>query len=102
MFFVCPLQENVDPALQKEEENQPMGEQQVQRRELRVEDEQDIWRDITLTQYENILRAESLFLPLLSHTLLLRVLFYKHIEITSISQRLMSRKQMMMRIFLFN
>lgn len=48
---VCVFQENVDPALQAE--NQPIGEQQVQRRELTVEDEQEIWRDITLTQYKH-------------------------------------------------
>lgn len=42
----------MDPARQAEEENQPV-EQQVLRRELTVEDERDIWRDITLTQYEH-------------------------------------------------
>lgn len=46
---VCLFQENIDPALQTQGENEP-GEQQVPRRELTVEDEHDIWRDITLTQ----------------------------------------------------
>lgn len=45
------FQENVDPVHQTEEEKGT--EQQVPRRELTVEDERDIWRDITLTQYEN-------------------------------------------------
>lgn len=49
----CAFQENVDPALQSEGENQPVGEEPVQRRELTVEDEQEIWRDITLTQYKH-------------------------------------------------
>ena len=49
---VCALQENIDPALQAGGENQPIGEQQVPRRELTVEDEQEIWRDTTLTQYK--------------------------------------------------
>ncbi|XP_039985699.1 DEP domain-containing protein 1A [Xiphias gladius] len=53
-------QENIDPALQAGEENQPTGEQQVQRRELTVEDEQDIWRDITLTHLQRILGVASL------------------------------------------
>ncbi|XP_026202140.1 DEP domain-containing protein 1A isoform X2 [Anabas testudineus] len=54
--------ENVDPALQTqgEGENQPAGEQQVQRRELTVEDEHDIWRDITLTHLQRILGITSL------------------------------------------
>ncbi|XP_042340114.1 DEP domain-containing protein 1A isoform X1 [Plectropomus leopardus] len=51
-------QENVDPALQAE--NQPIGEQQVQRRELTVEDEQEIWKDITLTHLQRILGVASL------------------------------------------
>lgn len=51
---VCAFQENVDPALQEGGVNQPVGEQQVQRRELTVEDEQEIWRDITMTQYKHI------------------------------------------------
>lgn len=46
------FQENEDPALHAEGENQPIGEQQGQRRVMTVEDEQEIWRDITLTQYE--------------------------------------------------
>ncbi|KAM6921330.1 DEP domain-containing protein 1A isoform 2-T2 [Xenentodon cancila] len=54
--------ENVDPALQvqKKEMNQPMEEQQLQRRELTVEDEQEIWRDITLTHLQRILGVASL------------------------------------------
>ncbi|XP_033476707.1 DEP domain-containing protein 1A isoform X1 [Epinephelus lanceolatus] len=54
------MQENVDPALQAGGENQPTGEQQVQRRELTVEDEQEIWRDITLTHLQRILGIPSL------------------------------------------
>ncbi|KAM7409264.1 hypothetical protein PAMA_000965 [Pampus argenteus] len=54
------MQENVDPVLQAEEENQPIGEQQLQRRELTVEDEQDIWRDITMTHLQRILGVASL------------------------------------------
>ncbi|KAM9358522.1 DEP domain-containing protein 1A [Symphorus nematophorus] len=53
-------QENVDPALQAAGENQPIGEQQGQRRELTVEDEQEIWRDITLTHLQRILGVASL------------------------------------------
>ncbi|XP_056233712.1 DEP domain-containing protein 1A isoform X3 [Seriola aureovittata] len=53
-------QENVDPSLPAEEENQPTGEQQLLRRELTVEDEQDIWRDITLTHLQRILGVASL------------------------------------------
>ncbi|XP_035032595.2 DEP domain-containing protein 1A isoform X1 [Hippoglossus stenolepis] len=53
-------QENVDPALQTGEENHPAGEQQMQRRELTVEDEQDIWRDITLTHLQRIMGLASL------------------------------------------
>ncbi|XP_008302619.1 DEP domain-containing protein 1A isoform X2 [Stegastes partitus] len=55
--------ENVDPALQvqHEGENQPLEEQQAQRRELTVEDEQDIWRDITLTHLQRILGVASLY-----------------------------------------
>ncbi|XP_074491197.1 DEP domain-containing protein 1A [Sebastes fasciatus] len=52
--------ENVDPALQAGAENQPTGEQQVPRRELTVEDEQEIWRDITLTHLQRILGVASL------------------------------------------
>ncbi|XP_026179547.1 DEP domain-containing protein 1A isoform X1 [Mastacembelus armatus] len=51
-------QENVDPA-QVEGENQPT-EELVQRRALTLEDEQDIWRDITLTHLQRILGVESL------------------------------------------
>ncbi|CAB1446667.1 unnamed protein product [Pleuronectes platessa] len=51
-------QENVDPALQTGEENHP--DQQLHRRELTVEDEQDIWRDITLTHLQRILGLASL------------------------------------------
>ncbi|XP_038571071.1 DEP domain-containing protein 1A isoform X1 [Micropterus salmoides] len=53
-------QENVDPALQAGGEDQPTGEQQVQRRELTVEDEQEIWRDTTLTHLQRILGVASL------------------------------------------
>ncbi|KAM7012190.1 DEP domain-containing protein 1A isoform 2-T2 [Tautogolabrus adspersus] len=53
-------QENVDPALQAGGANQPMGEQQVPRRELTVEDEQEIWRDIALTHLQRILGVASL------------------------------------------
>ncbi|KAM8874543.1 DEP domain-containing protein 1A [Spinachia spinachia] len=51
--------ENVDPAPQKGE-NHPIGEQQAPRRELTVEDEQEIWRDITLTHLQRILGVASL------------------------------------------
>ncbi|KAK1897240.1 DEP domain containing protein 1A [Dissostichus eleginoides] len=53
-------QENVDPALQPGGENQPIGEQQVPRRELTVEDEQEIWKDITMTHLQRILGIASL------------------------------------------
>ncbi|XP_029284667.1 DEP domain-containing protein 1A isoform X3 [Cottoperca gobio] len=53
-------QENVDPALQSGGENRSIGEQQVPRRELTVEDEQEIWRDITLTHLQRILGVASL------------------------------------------
>ncbi|KAJ4943841.1 hypothetical protein JOQ06_006335 [Pogonophryne albipinna] len=53
-------QENVDPALQAGGENQPIGEQQVPRRELTVEDEQEIWKDITTTHLQRILGVASL------------------------------------------
>ncbi|XP_054459521.1 DEP domain-containing protein 1A isoform X1 [Anoplopoma fimbria] len=53
-------QENVDPALQAGGENHPIGEQQVPRRELTVEDEQEIWRDITVTHLQRILGIASL------------------------------------------
>lgn len=45
-------QENVDPALQACHGGQShlADEQKWQRRELTAEDEQEIWRDITLTQ----------------------------------------------------
>ena len=55
------FQENEDPALQAEGENQPIGEQQGQRRVMTVEDEQEIWKDITLTQYEHTHRTEKPF-----------------------------------------
>ncbi len=45
------FQENIDPALQTGGESEPIGEQQMKRRELTEEDEQEIWRHITLTQY---------------------------------------------------
>ncbi|KAM9848845.1 DEP domain-containing protein 1A [Aulostomus maculatus] len=52
-------QENVDPVHRGEGENHPT-EQQVQRRELTVDDEQEIWRDITLTHLQRILGVASL------------------------------------------
>ncbi|XP_028259027.1 DEP domain-containing protein 1A isoform X2 [Parambassis ranga] len=54
-------QENVDPALHSQQEgaNQLTEEQQMQRRELTAEDEQDIWRDITLTHLQRILGVAS-------------------------------------------
>ncbi|KAM4549123.1 DEP domain-containing protein 1A isoform 2-T2 [Odontesthes bonariensis] len=54
--------ENVDPALQvqQEGENQPTEEQKLHRRELTVEDEQEIWKDITLTHLQRILGVASL------------------------------------------
>lgn len=51
MYFV--IQENEDPSLQAEGEKEPVEEPEVQRRELTVGDEQEIWRDITLTQYRH-------------------------------------------------
>ncbi|KAF7651198.1 hypothetical protein LDENG_00114290 [Lucifuga dentata] len=56
------VQENVDPDLQAgaETENQPAGEQQTQRRVLTVDDEHDIWKDITLTHLQKILALASL------------------------------------------
>ncbi|KAL6108353.1 depdc1 [Pungitius sinensis] len=52
--------ENVDPAPQEGGENHPIGEQQVPRRELTVEDEHEIWRDITVTHLQRILGVASL------------------------------------------
>ncbi|XP_027883748.1 DEP domain-containing protein 1A isoform X3 [Xiphophorus couchianus] len=54
--------ENVDPALQtlQDESNPPTEEQQHQRRELTLEDEQEIWRDVTLTHLQRILGVSSL------------------------------------------
>ncbi|XP_030583488.1 DEP domain-containing protein 1A isoform X2 [Archocentrus centrarchus] len=54
--------ENVDPALQTEQEgdNQPIEEQQKQRRKLTMEDEQEIWRDVILTHLQRILGVPSL------------------------------------------
>lgn len=60
----CFLQENVDPELQAQ--SKAPGEQQTQRRALTVEDEHDIWRDITLTQYANT--AEDVCLVLIYYT----------------------------------
>ncbi|XP_058495158.1 DEP domain-containing protein 1A isoform X2 [Solea solea] len=51
--------ENVDPALQAEG-NQLIGDQQAPRRELTMDDEQEIWRDITLTHLQRILGLASL------------------------------------------
>uniref|UniRef100_UPI0037E9493B DEP domain-containing protein 1A n=1 Tax=Semicossyphus pulcher TaxID=241346 RepID=UPI0037E9493B len=53
-------QENVDPALQAEGENHTIEEQQVPRRELTLEDEQEIWRDIAMTHLQRILSVASL------------------------------------------
>lgn len=44
----------MDPAAPSEDESQP-SDQPVHRRQLTVEDEQEIWRYITLTQYEHTL-----------------------------------------------
>ncbi|XP_041862850.1 DEP domain-containing protein 1A isoform X1 [Melanotaenia boesemani] len=54
--------ENVDPALQVQQEgaNQSIEEQKLQRRELTPENEQEIWRDITLTHLQRILGVASL------------------------------------------
>ncbi|XP_029002979.1 DEP domain-containing protein 1A isoform X2 [Betta splendens] len=52
--------ENADPALQTQGESQCEEEQQTPRRELTVEDEHDIWRDITLTHLQRILGVASL------------------------------------------
>ncbi|KAM3876200.1 DEP domain-containing protein 1A [Diretmus argenteus] len=56
------IQENVDPALQTQAQvvNQPIGEQQAQRREMTEEDEREVWRDITLTHLQKILGLASL------------------------------------------
>lgn len=43
----------MDPSLESERENKPLEEAELQRRELTLEDEQQIWKDITLTQYIN-------------------------------------------------
>lgn len=53
-------QENVDPALQAEEENPPIGEQQAHKRELTEEDEHEIWKEITLTHLQKVLGIASL------------------------------------------
>lgn len=45
----------MDPSLQSERESKPVEEVEMQRRELTLEDEQQIWKDITLTQYLNTL-----------------------------------------------
>ncbi|XP_011472514.1 DEP domain-containing protein 1A isoform X1 [Oryzias latipes] len=54
--------ENVDPALQACHGGQShlADEQKLQRRELTAEDEQEIWRDITLTHLQRILGVVSL------------------------------------------
>uniref|UniRef100_A0A8C7Y9K6 DEP domain containing 1a n=1 Tax=Oryzias sinensis TaxID=183150 RepID=A0A8C7Y9K6_9TELE len=54
--------ENVDPALQASHGGQShlANEQKLQRRELTAEDEQEIWRDITLTHLQRILGVVSL------------------------------------------
>ncbi|XP_014878033.1 DEP domain-containing protein 1A-like isoform X2 [Poecilia latipinna] len=54
--------ENVDPALQtpRDESNPSAEEQQHQRRKLTLEDEQEIWRDVTLTHLQRILGVSSL------------------------------------------
>lgn len=48
------FQDNMDPSAPSEGENQP-ADQPVQRRQLTEEDEQEIWRSITLTQYKTTL-----------------------------------------------
>lgn len=53
IFLYFVIQENVDPSLESETENQPVEEAGMQRRELTPQDEQQIWKDITLTQYMN-------------------------------------------------
>lgn len=50
IFLYFVIQENVDPSLESERENKPVEEAEMQRRELTPEDEQQIWKDITLTQ----------------------------------------------------
>ncbi|XP_011616947.2 DEP domain-containing protein 1A isoform X1 [Takifugu rubripes] len=52
-------EDNLDPAASSEGENQH-ADQPVQRRQLTVEDEQEIWRCITLTHLQKILGVESL------------------------------------------
>ncbi|XP_007574838.1 DEP domain-containing protein 1A isoform X1 [Poecilia formosa] len=54
--------ENVDPALQtpRDESNPSAEEQQHQRRKLTLEDEQEIWRDVTLIHLQRILGVSSL------------------------------------------
>ncbi|KAM6963137.1 DEP domain-containing protein 1A [Aplochiton taeniatus] len=55
--------ENVDPQVQSQEQEvsgQPMEGEQTQRRELTEEDEQEIWRDITLTHLQKILGLTAL------------------------------------------
>ncbi|XP_035996709.1 DEP domain-containing protein 1A isoform X2 [Fundulus heteroclitus] len=54
--------ENVDPAGQtpRDEASEPTEEQQPQRRELTAEDEEEIWRDVTLTHLQRILDVASL------------------------------------------
>ncbi|CAG5863224.1 unnamed protein product, partial [Menidia menidia] len=58
----CSPQENVDPSLhlQQERGNQPIEEQKLHRRDLTVNDEQEIWKDITLTHLQRILGVKSL------------------------------------------
>uniref|UniRef100_A0A8C6M5Y6 DEP domain containing 1a n=2 Tax=Nothobranchius furzeri TaxID=105023 RepID=A0A8C6M5Y6_NOTFU len=57
-------QENMDPALQTQQEGASQAseeqQQQLQRRELTVGDELEIWRDITLTHLLRILGVPSL------------------------------------------
>ncbi|XP_008336619.1 DEP domain-containing protein 1A isoform X1 [Cynoglossus semilaevis] len=52
--------ENVDPALQAGAENGLLEEQQMPRRELTLDDEQEIWKDITLIHLQRILDLASL------------------------------------------
>ena len=44
---MCTFQDDVDPALETEKDG---TENMLPRRELTVEDEHEIWKDITLTQ----------------------------------------------------
>uniref|UniRef100_H3D457 DEP domain containing 1a n=1 Tax=Tetraodon nigroviridis TaxID=99883 RepID=H3D457_TETNG len=53
------VEENTDPSATSEGESQP-ADQPVQRRQLSEEDEQEIWRSITLTHLQKVLGVPSL------------------------------------------